>query len=87
MPRGREPAAVTGAVEPRHESPFSASEVQFLLDAIACYCTTHCPLDREQAGCPLLTWHESVHSGAIERACAAPYEFWRSRLTALAAAG
>lgn len=87
MPRGREPASVPGPVEAPRYPLLSAPELQFLLDAVTYYCATHCPLDHDEGWCPLLSWRESVHSGAIERACVAPYETWRTRLATLAAAG
>ncbi|MBI2322552.1 MAG: hypothetical protein HYU88_10840 [Chloroflexi bacterium] len=62
------------------ELALSAVERAFLRAAIAHYCAACCPLLSGQDWCPLLTWRESVHSGAIERVCLVPFAAWLERL-------
>jgi hypothetical protein len=60
--------------------PLAADEVGFLLDAVEHYCSSRCPLQRGSGYCPMLTWRESVFTGAIERVCRSPVASWRQRL-------
>ena len=55
--------------QPDATSKLSAEERLFLLGAVRSYCHEHCPLKNGEGSCPLLTWHESVHTGALEKVC------------------
>ena len=57
----------------------SPDETTFLLEAAEHYCATRCPLRCGEGSCPMLTWRENVHTGAIERVCKASPAAWRER--------
>lgn len=57
----------------------SPDETAFLLETVEHYCATRCPLRAGEGSCPMLTWRESVHSGAIDRVCRTAPNAWRER--------
>jgi hypothetical protein len=68
---------------PDPSSGLTREERHFLLAAVDAYCAEHCPLTRGEGTCPLLTWRESVHTGALEKVCAEPPAEWATRLREL----
>ncbi len=58
----------------------SVAELQFIAEAVRHYCATRCPLQNETSMCPMVTWTESVHTGAIERVCGQEPNSWAGRL-------
>jgi hypothetical protein len=57
----------------------ASDETTFLLEAAEHYCATRCPLATGEGSCPMLTWREGVHTGAIERVCKGSPAAWRER--------
>jgi hypothetical protein len=57
----------------------AGDETAFLLEAVEHFCATRCPLATGEGSCPMLTWREGVHTGAIERICKVPASAWHDR--------
>ena len=66
--------------QPGTASGLSKEEHIFLLSAVNSYCREHCPITSGEGACPLVTWSESVHTGAIERVCMGPPREWAADL-------
>ena len=66
--------------QPTTGEGLTREERLFLLTAVGTFCREHCPIATGEGKCPLVTWHESVHTGALEKVCACPPAEWTARL-------